>query len=155
MFFPEIFRDHRGKYIETFNEKAYHKYQLPHFVQDDVSVSRKNVLRGLHGDHKTYKLIQCLHGKIMLAVADIRIDSPTYKQWETFILDDETHQQVLVPKGFVNGHLCLSDTCIFSYKQSTYYEGQGAQISIKWNDPSFEIEWPEGIQPILSERDNA
>jgi len=155
---PYIYEDFRGSYVETYNEESYTnaiEEQLGknlHFIQDDISVSKKNVVRGLHGDYGTWKLIQCLYGSFYLAVVDVRKDSPTYLKWETFVLDDRSRQQILAPAGFVNGHLCLSDMCIFSYKQSTYYKGADKQITMKWDDPDLGIPWPVK-DPILSERD--
>jgi len=151
---PEIFYDFRGTYVETFNEEKYSILtdfdgKPLRFIQDDVSISRQNVFRGLHGDSKTWKLIQCLKGEILLIVADMRKDSPNYKKHEKFTINDSNKLQILVPAGFVNGHLCLSEFCVFSYKQTEYYSGKGKQITIRWND--LDIYLP--IVPILSERD--
>lgn len=149
---PKVHYDFRGEYVETFNEKKYKKI-LPsdvNFVQDDFSVSFKNVLRGMHGDTKTWKLIQCLHGEILLAVYDIRDNSGTKDNWQLFPLNEKNRWQVLVPANCLNGHLCLSDKCIFSYKQSEYYSGPKDQFSVKWN--TLGIDWPIN-NPILSERD--
>jgi len=153
IFTPEIFHDFRGEYVETYNKASYCQH-CPVFVQDDVSISRKNVLRGLHGDFKTYKLIQCLFGEFYLVVVDMRPDSITYKKWEAFTLNDKERKQVLVPPLHVNGHLCLTETCLFSYKQSEYYTGAENQTSVKWNDPTINIFWPIN-NPILSRRDYA
>ena len=155
---PYIFKDFRGCYVETFNEEEYDKliykkYNMSiKFVQDDISVSSQNVLRGLHGDDRTWKLIQCLKGAFCLAIVDMRKSSETYLKWELIELNEENRKQVLVPPGFVNGHLCISDVCIFSYKQSTYYEGAKKQMTVMWDDPVIGINWPTD-SPILSERD--
>ena len=156
---PDVFYDHRGCYVETFNKKNYEVFlddsdNPIEFVQDDVSVSIKNTLRGLHGDDVTWKLVQCLKGSILLAVVDMRKDSDTYLSWQTFALSEANKMQVLVPPKFANGHLCLSDACIFSYKQSTYYHGQEKQFTVRWNDPWIGIFWPVK-NPILSFRDSA
>lgn len=155
---PDVFHDYRGKYIETYNEKEYSSSLTDYngeplkFVQDDVSLSRQHVLRGLHGDFKTWKLIQCLYGSIYVAVVDMRADSPNYLKHDTFSVSEHDRRQVLVPAGFANGHLCLSDDCVFSYKQTTYYEGQGKQFTVRYNDPLVGITWPvEDV--ILSKRD--
>ena len=155
---PYVFYDHRGCYVETFNKKDYSAFkeqsgEAIEFVQDDISVSHKNTLRGLHGDHVTWKLVQCLAGSILLAVVDMRKKSDSYLSWKTFLLNDKNRTQILIPPGFANGHLCLSDTCIFSYKQSTYYEGQEKQFTVKWNEPSVGIFWPID-NPTLSYRDS-
>jgi dTDP-4-dehydrorhamnose 3,5-epimerase len=131
----------------------YSKYDfLPDFVEDKISISTKDVLRGLHGDADTDKLITCLHGKIQLAVIDLRKHSETYLNCQTFILDEEVPRSVFVPKGCVNGHLCLSEKCIFYYKWSKKYLGAEKQITIKYNDKSANIKWLTD-NPILSDRD--
>ena len=118
---------------------------------DSVSTSRKHVLRGVHGDAKTYKLISCLYGTIYLLVVDNRASSPNYKKWTSFTLSDNNKLQVLVPPGFGNAHLVMSHTAVFHYKWSEYYN-RAAQFTIKWNDPEYEFWWPIK-HPILSERD--
>lgn len=149
---PDIFKDHRGEYVETYNETLYHESGITvKFVQDDISVSSKNVLRGLHGDSKTWKLVSCAYGEFMLAVVNFDKESPHYLGWETFVLSDRNRLQVLVPPKFANGHLVLSERAIFSYKQSSYYEPD-TQFTIKWDDPKVGIAWPIKY-PILSKRD--
>jgi len=154
---PVSFNDFRGEYLETFNARDY-KFKDGGgndviFVEDDISVSKKGVLRGLHGDDKTWKLIQCLWGEIFVAVVDMRKDSPTYLKWDSFSVSDKNRLQVLVPAGCANGHLCLSDKCIFSYKQSQYYSGSENQFTIRWDDPKLGIPWPVS-DPLLSDRDS-
>ncbi len=155
---PQVYYDFRGTYIETYNFGKYQFEDKDHkpisFVEDDISVSRKGVLRGLHGDNKTWKLIQCLHGALYEVVVDMRKDSSTYLNWETHTLNDENRLQLLVPAGCANGYLCLSEKCIFSYKQSAYYSGMENQFTIRWNDPRIQIYWPIN-NPILSQRDAA
>jgi len=148
----DSFEDHRGEYVETYNEKDYREAGIDvKFVQDDYSVSGKDVLRGLHGDIETWKLITCPFGKLYLVVVNCIESSPDFGKWDAFVLSDRNHQQVLIPPHFGNGHLVLSDTAIFAYKQSTYYNPT-AQFSYRWNDSRFKIWWP--IQnPILSRRD--
>ena len=160
IFTPYVFEDFRGNYIETYNELAYDQAihtalgKKVKFIQDDISNSSKHVLRGLHGDANTWKLIQCLSGEFLLAAVDMRKDSKTYLRWETFILNAKNNKQVLLPPMFVNGHLCISDCCIFSYKQSTYYEGAKKQMTVMWDDPTIGVEWPIDT-PILSDRDRS
>jgi len=153
---PDIFYDFRGEYVETFNASSYafqdEQGQAIQFVEDDVSMSRQHVLRGLHGDGNTWKLIQCLMGEFYYVVVDMRRHSPTYRQWESYILNERNRTQVLVPAGCANGHLVLSDRCLFSYKQSQYYSGMQQQFTVRWNDPALNIFWPVP-QPFLSERD--
>jgi dTDP-4-dehydrorhamnose 3,5-epimerase len=149
---PTIFEDFRGSYVETFNERLYKENGVTcSFVQDDISVSSRGVLRGVHGDQTTWKLISCLYGKFYLVVVNWNSTSSQYKQWEAFTLSDENRLQVLVPPKFGNGHLVMSEQAIFHYKQSTYYD-RGAQFTIPWNDPEVRIWWPTQ-QPIVSARD--
>ena len=150
----EAFEDHRGYYLEAYNEKLYRKNGIDvKFVEDDISVSTKHVLRGIHGDSKTWKLISCLLGKFYLVVVNCDKKSKDFGKWQSFILSDSNHYQVLVPPKFGNAHLVLSDIDIFSYKQSAYYN-PGGQFTYKWNDPDFKIWWPIK-NPILSQRDES
>lgn len=148
----DSFEDHRGEYVETYNEELYKKNGIDtKFVQDDISVSSKHVLRGIHGDMFTWKLISCLFGKFYLVAVDCKRDSDNFGKWQSFVLSDKNRNQVLVPPGYGNGHLVLSDTAIFHYKQSTYYN-PSKQFTYKWNDPKLNIWWPI-TNPILSKRD--
>jgi dTDP-4-dehydrorhamnose 3,5-epimerase len=151
---PDIFYDYRGEYVETWNEENYKVFNNGgvNFKQDDVSTSVKHTLRGLHGDFETWKLVQCLYGSLLLAVVDMRPNSETYLQYDMFSVNDKNRVQILIPPGFANGHLVMSDFGIFSYKQSTLYVGADTQFSIKWNDPKLNITWPIE-NPILSSRD--
>ncbi len=149
---PTIFEDYRGEYIETYNQQMYKDAGISvDFIQDDISVSRKHVLRGLHGDQKTWKLVSCLKGSFYLIVVNNDPDSPQYKKWTKFTLSDKNRKQVLIPPKFGNGHLVMSDDAIFHYKQNTYYNRDG-QFTILWNDPAFNFWWPVE-NPILSPRD--
>ncbi|HMQ70381.1 MAG TPA: dTDP-4-dehydrorhamnose 3,5-epimerase [Ignavibacteria bacterium] len=150
---PSIFEDHRGMYVETFNEEDYKLNNInTKFVRDDISTSSRNVLRGLHYDNKTWKLIHCMYGKIFFVVADMREDSGQYLKWQSFILTSDNRHQVLVPPGFANGHYVLSDHCIFHYKMSEYYDPENEK-GVKWNDPKLGIFWPAD-HPVLSEKDS-
>lgn len=149
---PTIFEDFRGTYVETWNRRLYKAAGIDiDFPQDDISVSNRGVLRGIHGDRRTWKLISCLHGKFYLVVINWDAESPQYRQWQAFTLSDENRQQVLIPPGFGNGHLVLSEKAIFHYKQSTEYD-RGGQFTILWNDPELAIWWPSR-DPVLSRRD--
>ena len=133
----EVFEDHRGYYVETYNEGLYKKNSIDvRFIQDDISVSAYNVLRGIHGDQETWKLISCLEGKFYLVVVNHDNGSSQYKQWESFVLSEKNHIQILIPPKFGNGHLVLSERAIFHYKQNTYYN-PGGQFTILWNDPEI------------------
>ena len=150
----EVFEDHRGCYIETYNEDVYKKNGIGvKFVQDDISVSKKNVLRGIHGDRKTWKLISCLEGKFYLVLINNDENSSQYKQRASFTLSEQNRIQILVPPRFGVGHLVISKRAIFHYKQSTYYNPK-EQFTIVWNDPEYKIFWPSK-NPILSKRDKA
>ena len=148
----DAFEDHRGEYVEIYNKDLYKKNGIDiDFIQDDISVSSQNVLRGIHGDEKTWKLISCLYGKFYLVVVNCDKKSKKFGQWQSFILSDRNKHQILVPPKYGNGHLVLSDKAIFHYKQSTYYD-PSRQFTYKWNDPKFNIRWPVK-NPILSQRD--
>ncbi len=146
------FEDFRGQYVETYNEALYKQKGIDvDFKQDDISTSSRHVLRGIHGDGETWKLISCLYGKFYLVVINNDPDSPQYRQWESFVLSDTNRHQVLVPPKFGNGHLVLSEMALFHYKQNTYYNPQG-QFTLLWNDPELAIWWPVK-QPLVSRRD--
>jgi len=151
---PDIFYDYRGEYVETWNIenfKVFNKGNIE-FKQDDISTSVKHTLRGLHGDNETWKLVQCLYGSMLQVVVDMRKDSKTYLEYDMFPINDKNRNQILVPPGFANGHLVMSEFGIFSYKQSTLYKGAGAQFTVRWDDPKINIPWPIK-NPILSSRD--
>lgn len=161
----EPFKDFRGEYVETFNEKVYSEeitknlkgtiYEKEasnlHFVEEDISTGRRGVLKGIHGDNKTWKLVQCLFGEFYLVVLNYNQKSKGYGKWKTFTLSDKNRLQVLIPPMYGNGHLVLSKYDIYHYKQSTYYDPEN-QFTVKWNDPRFKIDWPIK-NPILSLRD--
>ena len=147
-----VFEDHRGQYLETYNEKIYRNHGVDvKFVQDDISISSKHVLRGIHGDDVTWKLISCFYGKFYLVVVNCDLDSKNFGKWQSFVLSEYNRYQVLVPPKFGNAHLVLTDKAIFHYKQSTYYDPQ-KQFTYLWNDPQFNVWWPIK-NPILSQRD--
>jgi len=149
---PDVFEDHRGQYVEIYNEQLYRNHGTEaKFVEDDISVSSRHVLRGIHGDMQTWKLISCLHGRFYLVVVNCDRESRNFGQWQSFVLSAHNRYQVLVPARYGNAHLVMSERAIFHYKQSAYYNPAG-QFTYLWNDPAFDIWWP--IQnPILSRRD--
>lgn len=149
---PDTAEDFRGTYTETYNEEIYKKGGVTvDFVQDDYSTSSKHVLRGLHGDSKTWKLIDCMRGRFYFLIMNYDETSPQYLQWESFTLSDTNRWQVLVPPKFANGHLALTDDIIFHYKQSEYYDPKG-QFSLRYDDPKFKLWWPIK-DPFVSQRD--
>lgn len=149
-----VFEDHRGIFVETFNMDEYYARGIEiKFVRDAISTSSRHVLRGIHYDNKTWKLIQCMYGRIYFVVVDMREDSPQYLKWQSFILTDQNRHQVVVPPNFGNGHLVLSSHCIFHYKLSEYYDPANEK-TLKWDDPKVNISWPVK-NPVLSQKDAA
>ena len=156
MIFPEIktyqpdsFEDFRGELYTLFKQEDSDLV----FNHDKVSVSKKLVLRGLHGDSKSWKLITCLAGEVMLVVVDNREDSPNYLKHDSIILTAKNRKSVLIPPMFANGHLVLSDEATFFYKWSYpgKYPDVQDQFTLKWD--SLGIHWPIS-NPILSKRDS-
>jgi dTDP-4-dehydrorhamnose 3,5-epimerase len=149
---PEVFEDFRGVYVETYNEDLYNKSGITtKFLQDDISVSSKHVLRGIHGDAETWKLVSCMYGKFYLVVVNCDKESGSFGKWQSFTLSDANRLQVLIPPKHGNGHVVLSEQAIFHYKQNTYYNPKG-QFTYKWDDPQLKIWWPVK-NPLLSQRD--
>lgn len=147
------FEDHRGTFVETYNEKEFKELDIAlNFIRDDISTSSINVLRGLHYDQKTWKLIQCMYGRFQFVVVDMRKDSAQYLHWQSFILTSENRYQILVPPIHANGHLVLSEECIFHYKMTEYYEAENEQ-TLRWDDPKVKISW-NIRNPILSQKDS-
>lgn len=153
---PKVFGDERGFFLETFQAERY-KEQLGidlDFVQDNHSRSGKNVLRGLHFQ-KTRpqgKLVRVVRGEVFDVAVDIRKGSPTYGQWAGVYLTEENKRQFWVPPGLAHGFVVLSDVADFEYKCTDYYDPSD-EGCLMWNDPTVAIEWPEGIEPILSGKD--
>jgi|TARA_R110001583_G_scaffold32470_3_gene110730 dTDP-4-dehydrorhamnose 3,5-epimerase len=149
----ERFTDFRGSYLEIYDSKKFSDAtgQLIDFVQDDISISKRNVLRGLHGDFKTTKLVTVLKGTGYALIADNRDESPTYRKWQAFTLSDQNMNMLLLPAGIGNSILSLDDEIVYYYKQNTHFS-EGKQFTIKWNDPEWNFWWPIK-NPILSRRD--
>ena len=148
------FRDHRGIFKVLYRKEEYKKAGIPvEFVQENSSSSYKNVLRGLHGDSKTWKLVSCTHGSIYLVVLNYNSISPSFGKWKHFILSELDRFQILIPPMYAIGHLVLSNEATFHYKESEYYTDGKNQFTVKWNDPRFNISWPI-TNPILSSRDS-
>jgi len=153
---PSSYQDFRGELYTTWKEDKFKEIfgiDLK-FIHDKTSVSRKNVLRGLHGDSKSYKYMICVYGEIYYVVVDNRPDSPTYKQWDWEILSAANKKMLLIPPGFASSFLILSDLAVVNYKWA--YPGEYPdvqdQFTLKWNSPEYNIHWPI-TNPILSERD--
>ncbi len=149
---PSVHEDARGNFYETYNEKDYINAGLTaRFVQDDVSRSKQGVLKGMHGDAGTYKLVQCVKGSVYAVILNCDEKSSDFGKWESFILSDENKCQLYIPPMYGNGYYVLSEEAVYTYKQSTYY-GEYKQFTYKWNDERFNIKWPSAAS-IISERD--
>jgi dTDP-4-dehydrorhamnose 3,5-epimerase len=162
---PAVYHELRGE-ISTLYHSDYYDRLLPTserengvvFKHDRYSKSHEGVLRGMHYDDKTWKLVSCIHGKMYLVVLDIRggsrTSNPQYGSWETYIISPQTQTQVLIPPGFANGHYVMEDNSVFYYKlaYSGEYNDVENQGTVYWNDKKFNIEWP-CTNPILSKRD--
>ena len=151
---PKIFKDERGYFFESFNQKEINKKTNVSFVQDNQSLSSKDILRGLHFQKPPFaqdKLVSVIKGSVLDVVVDIRVNSKTYGKYIIEELNEKNHHQLYIPIGMAHGFLSLEDHTIFSYKCSDFYnkESEGA---IKWNDPDLNIKWPIS-NPILSEKD--
>lgn len=151
---PKVFGDERGFFMETWNQRRYEEAGLPgRFVQDNLSFSRRGVLRGLHFQNPDQqgKLVYVLSGEVFDVAVDIRQGSPTFGQWEAVVLSSENKRQFWIPEGFAHGFLVTSDTALFAYKCTAPYNAE-ADGSVLWNDPEIGIEWPVEA-PALSEKD--
>lgn len=153
---PDVFPDKRGTFWETWQLKRYQKAGIPaEFLQDNVSVSKKGTIRGLHYQHPhgQGKLVQVLSGTVFDVAVDIRLGSPTFGKSHSETLSDSNHKQLYIPPGFAHGFCVLSDTAIFSYKCTEYYDAS-AEGGVIWNDPDLDIDWPIE-KPDLSHKDEA
>ena len=154
---PKVFGDDRGYFLESYNQKRYQDAGIPgSFVQDNLSFSRKGVLRGLHfqSPNAQGKLVSCPMGEVFDVAVDIRKGSPTFGRWVGVHLSGENKRQFWIPPGFAHGFVVTSETALFSYKCTEYYSPKDEK-TILWNDPEIGIKWPisEGAQ--LSEKDRA
>ncbi len=151
---PRAFADDRGYFKELFRSSVYAQLGLREpFVQDNVSVSKARVLRGLHGDARMAKLVQVLRGNAFDVIVDVRKGSPSYAQWVGVTLDAAAHTQLYIPAGCLHGFLALEDDTLLMYKQTAEYD-PATEIGVVWNDPDLAIAWPlEGAAPSLSPKD--
>lgn len=150
----QTFADERGSFKETYSQERYRVYGITErFVQDNISLSHRDVLRGLHGDGRMAKLVSVVRGSVFDVIVDARAESATYGRWWATTLTAAGGQQIYVPAGLLHGFLALEDETIFAYKQSAAYD-PAVEIAIAWNDAELGIAWPlEGRHPILSRRD--
>lgn len=152
---PKVFGDERGFFLETFSAKRYRDAGIPlDFVQDNLSFSKRGVLRGLHfqNPHAQGKLVSAPRGEVYDVAVDIRKGSPTFGKWVGVHLSGENQRQFWVPPGLAHGFVVLSEMALFSYKCTDYYSPT-TEHCLKWDDPALGIEWPkvEGLQ--LSAKD--
>jgi dTDP-4-dehydrorhamnose 3,5-epimerase len=153
---PKIFRDERGFFVETWNEKLFAENGISaKFIQDNHSMSvKKGVLRGLHFQkppHTQAKLVRVTRGKVFDVIVDIRKDSPTFGKWEGFEISAEDMNMLFVPRGFAHAYCTLEDNTEFLYKVDNFYAPE-SDSGIIWNDPTLNISWPVE-EPTLSEKD--
>jgi dTDP-4-dehydrorhamnose 3,5-epimerase len=151
---PKVFGDERGYFLETWNRERYGAQGLSaDFVQDNLSFSRRGIVRGLHfqSPNPQGKLVQVLHGEVFDVVVDLRRSSRTFAQWEGIHLSSENKRQFYVPPGFAHGFAALSESALFHYKCSSPYS-PADELTLLWNDPDLGIAWPVE-SPILSEKD--
>lgn len=152
---PRVFRDERGSFSESFRSDRYAELGIPgHLVQDNQSFSRRGVLRGLHIQHPfgQGKLVQVLLGEVFDVAVDLRRGSDTFGQWSGASLSGDNRHQFWVPPGFAHGYLVTSESALLVYKCSDYYHPE-AELSLRWDDPAFGIDWPLDGTPTLSQKD--
>lgn len=154
IFEPDVFTDNRGYFMETFQAERYLEYGISaRFVQDNISYSKRGVLRGLHYQlgRPQAKLVWAVHGEVFDVAADIRRESPTFGQWAGIKLSSTNHRQIYIPEGFAHGFCVLSKTAIVSYKCTDFYVPE-EERGVRWDDPLLDIDWPIS-QPLLSAKD--
>ncbi|MBT1442993.1 dTDP-4-dehydrorhamnose 3,5-epimerase [Shewanella sp. JM162201] len=154
---PKVFQDERGYFLETWQHARFKELVAPvDFVQDNLSLSVKGTLRGLHWQEEQAqdKLISVVQGEIFDVAVDIRKESPTYGKWVAEVLSADNHKQMFIPKGFAHGFYVLSDTAMVHYKCSDYYHPKSERC-LRWDDPTLAIEWPLDGEPLISAKDAA
>ncbi|MBV8163671.1 MAG: dTDP-4-dehydrorhamnose 3,5-epimerase [Candidatus Eremiobacteraeota bacterium] len=155
LFIPDVYPDARGYFKESFSQSKYTALGLHDvWLQDSVSRSKRNVIRGMHYDMRMAKFVQVLLGSIFDVIVDVREGSPTYKRWQGFELTADNHHQLYVPKGFAHGFLAQSDDVIVHYKMSAEYDPRHEGV-LSWRDAQTAIVWPLEGTPILSAKDAA
>lgn len=153
---PVVHGGPRGFFVETYSRDRYAEAGITaDFVQDNLSSSRRGILRGLHLQHPRGqgKLCSVLEGAVFDVAVDVRTGSPTFGKWEGMMLSSENKRQLYVPPGFAHGFCVLSEQALFSYKCTELYSAEN-EIGVAWNDEDIGIEWPIDA-PLLSERDRA
>jgi dTDP-4-dehydrorhamnose 3,5-epimerase len=151
---PNIFKDSRGYFLESYNKNKLAAHIDDNFVQDNESCSQKDVLRGLHFQLPPFtqaKLIRVIKGSILDVIVDIRKSSETYGQHFKIVLNEDNKHQLYVPEGIAHGFVCLEDNTIINYKCSEFYKPD-SEVSLLWNDKTLDIDW-QISHPILSKKD--
>lgn len=151
---PDSYKDNRGYFMESWHREKYRQHGVAlEFVQDNLSYSKRGVLRGLHFQYPFAqdKLVYVLAGEVFDVAVDIRRGSPTFGQWEGFLLSGNNKLQLFVPGGFAHGFCVTSETALFAYKCTDFYV-PAAEKGILWNDPQLGIKWPVS-EPVLSDKD--
>lgn len=150
---PKVWRDERGQFLEIWRERQYGEHGMGPFVQDNVSVSRKGVLRGLHlqHPHAQGKLVSALRGSVFDVAVDVRRGSPNFAKWVGVELSEENGWQLYVPPGFAHGFQALSDGVVFTYKCTDYYTPK-SERTIRWDDQAVGVRWPLPA-PLVAPKD--
>lgn len=154
---PAVYDDDRGSFQESWNKEDFNKmFGVHDFVQDNQSVSKKNVVRGLHFQKPPYaqaKLVRVVRGSVYDVAVDIRKGSPTYGNWYGVLLSAENNKQFLVPRGFAHGFVALEDNTVFQYKCDNKYD-KASEGALMWDDKTIGIEWPfDTSLAIVSDKD--
>ncbi|WP_338860145.1 dTDP-4-dehydrorhamnose 3,5-epimerase [Mycetohabitans rhizoxinica] len=153
---PKVYRDERGCFFESFNERDFIAHGLPpvRFVQDNHSMSIRNVLRGLHYQIRCPqgKLVRVVRGQVFDVAVDLRRSSPTFGKWAAATLSEENQLQMWIPPGFAHGFLALSDEVEFLYKTTDYWHAEHER-TLRWDDPALGIQWPIDAAPIMAAKD--
>lgn len=154
---PQVFKDARGFFFETYNEKRYKDAGIDYnFVQDNISSSQRGVVRGLHFQRPPYtqaKLVQVIEGSVLDVVVDLRHDQPTFGKWYAVELTGENHWQFMIPRGFAHGFSVLSEKAVFTYKCDNLYNPQ-SEGGVRFDDPTLNIDWRIDLKEALtSEKD--
>ncbi len=151
---PKVYGDARGFFMEAWHLKRYREAGIQaDFVQDNLSLSRQGILRGLHYQwpYPQGKLVQVLYGTVFDVAVDLRPRSPTFGRWVGYELSAANHRQLYIPEGFAHGFCVLSQEALFAYKCTDFYHPE-AEYSLRWDDPDLAIAWPIST-PVLSDKD--
>ncbi len=154
---PRIFGDERGYFLETYSERKWRE-KLPafHWVQDNLSVSSKGTLRGMHlqrGSDAQTKLVRVSQGEVLDVIIDLRPDSPSFKEHFSVLLSSENQKQLLVPRGFAHGFVVTSESATFEYKCDNFYAPH-SECGVRYDDAELGIEWPSlNEEFVLSSKD--